>query len=175
MLSSFWSHPTPRPIHASVHLSIHPSIHHAHINLWVYLHFYHLILLYSSLCSPSFHLLTEAFIPYSTPSVNLHSICLLPLPPSYFVPLNPDNHYFRLTEENVCGIFFYLGVHYWYDLHEDMSCDNFFPVFLLYNRNKLNGFGWGIPLRETSPRFEHPPMDKLGVSANLVDSKTHLR
>ncbi|KAK6170277.1 hypothetical protein SNE40_018704 [Patella caerulea] len=49
-----------------------------------------------------------------------------------------------------------MGVHYWYDARTDTDCNAFFPVFLLYNRGKLNGFGWAFTTDLTSPRYEHP-------------------
>ena len=49
-----------------------------------------------------------------------------------------------------------LGQHYWYDISADMNCDDFFPVFLLYNKKQLKGFGWNVGANLTSERFEHP-------------------
>ncbi|XP_033757748.1 uncharacterized protein LOC117340081 [Pecten maximus] len=51
-----------------------------------------------------------------------------------------------------------MGVHYWYDLTTDMSCDDYFPVFLLYNRGRLNAFGWaiGMNIYTESGKVEHP-------------------
>ncbi|XP_069140438.1 uncharacterized protein [Argopecten irradians] len=51
---------------------------------------------------------------------------------------------------------FSMGVHYWYDIKEDMSCDDFFPVFLLYNSGRLNAFGWAVATDVKSKRMEHP-------------------
>lgn len=53
--------------------------------------------------------------------------------------------------------FYSMGEHYWYNVKTDMSCDDFFPVFLLYNQGKLNAFGWAIGASMTSERMEHPP------------------
>eukprot|EP00112_Aurelia_sp_Birch-Aquarium-sp1_P016751 Seg382.14 transcript_id=Seg382.14/GoldUCD/mRNA.D3Y31 product="hypothetical protein" protein_id=Seg382.14/GoldUCD/D3Y31 len=50
-----------------------------------------------------------------------------------------------------------MGVHYWYDVSKGMSCDNFFPVFLLYNGGKLNAFGWVVGGDANDGNFEHPP------------------
>ena len=48
---------------------------------------------------------------------------------------------------------------------KDMSCDEFFPVFLLYNKSgNLNAFGWALQADLSSPRFEHPPHALIGVS-----------
>ncbi|XP_071089942.1 uncharacterized protein [Haliotis cracherodii] len=52
--------------------------------------------------------------------------------------------------------FFGMGVHYWYNIQKDMSCDDFFPMFLLYNNNKLDGLGWAFGTDLPSPRYEHP-------------------
>ncbi|KAL8618127.1 hypothetical protein ACOMHN_034354 [Nucella lapillus] len=50
-----------------------------------------------------------------------------------------------------------MGLHYWYNVSEDMSCNDFQPVFLLYTGGKLNAFGWAMGVDLTSPRYEHPP------------------
>jgi len=49
-----------------------------------------------------------------------------------------------------------MGKHYWYDIKEDMNCDDFYPNFLLYNSGELTAFGWALNAPLTSPRFEHP-------------------
>ncbi|XP_046348062.2 uncharacterized protein LOC124128671 [Haliotis rufescens] len=54
------------------------------------------------------------------------------------------------------NVFFGMGVHYWYNIQKDMSCDDFFPMFLLYNNNKLDGLGWAFGTDLPSPRYEHP-------------------
>ncbi|XP_064603751.1 uncharacterized protein LOC135469143 [Liolophura sinensis] len=56
-----------------------------------------------------------------------------------------------------------MGMHYWYNLREDMSCDDFQPIFLLYNNGKLNAFGWAINADLQSHRFEHPPLASIGA------------
>ena len=56
------------------------------------------------------------------------------------------------------------GRHYWYNISADMSCDDFFPVFLLYNRDRLTGFGWVARGNANSPRYEHPSSNSLKVS-----------
>ncbi|XP_076460442.1 uncharacterized protein LOC143293456 [Babylonia areolata] len=61
-----------------------------------------------------------------------------------------------------------MGKHYWYNITEDMSCDDFQPVFLLYNRGKLNAFGWALGIHQASQRFEHPTQDKFGAFMNPV-------
>lgn len=58
--------------------------------------------------------------------------------------------------KGVC--FVSMGLHYWYNVRKDMDCNEFFPVFLLYNDGVLNAFGWAFGLNiQTSSRFEHPP------------------
>jgi charged multivesicular body protein 7 len=54
-----------------------------------------------------------------------------------------------------------------------MDCDNFFPVFLLYNGGVLNGFGWALAmdLKDYSPRIEHPPQSSYGV--RMFRKQTH--
>jgi len=49
-----------------------------------------------------------------------------------------------------------MGQHYWYNTAADMSCEDFQPVFLLYNEGVLNAFGWAMGLGQSSPRYEHP-------------------
>lgn len=45
-----------------------------------------------------------------------------------------------------------------------MDCDDFYPMFLLYNRDRLTGFGWVTQGNADSPRYEHPPPNRLKVS-----------
>lgn len=58
---------------------------------------------------------------------------------------------------------FCIGVHYWFNSRKDMSCDEFYPVFLLYNGGQLNAFGWAFQSALTSPRVEHPPKATISV------------
>ncbi|XP_012934569.1 uncharacterized protein LOC101848024 [Aplysia californica] len=55
--------------------------------------------------------------------------------------------------------FYTMGKHYWYDLSEDMNCDDYFPVFLLYNNGELTAFGWALLTDLSSQRYEHPGQD----------------
>lgn len=68
-----------------------------------------------------------------------------------------------------------MGLHYWYNIRKDMSCDEFFPVFLLYNDGKLNAFGWaiGMDLGTYSKRIEHPPQSSYGTFMNPVPDCLH--
>ncbi|XP_005091074.2 uncharacterized protein LOC101846787 [Aplysia californica] len=52
--------------------------------------------------------------------------------------------------------FFSMGMHYWYDVKENMDCGGLFPVFLLYNGGKLNAFGWAMQTGLSSSQYEHP-------------------
>lgn len=54
-----------------------------------------------------------------------------------------------------------MGVHYWYNIRKNMSCDEFYPVFLLYNGGQLNAFGWAFQAPMTSPHMEHPPKSTI--------------
>lgn len=45
-----------------------------------------------------------------------------------------------------------------------MDCRDFYPMFLLYNGDRLTGFGWVAIGNADSPRYEHPPAKRLGVS-----------
>ena len=61
--------------------------------------------------------------------------------------------------------FYTMGVHYWADvtgqLGQSTQADNFLPMFLLYNKGNLNGFGWAFNANLPSPRFEHPTTSVL--------------
>lgn len=57
--------------------------------------------------------------------------------------------------------FWTMGAHFWSNvnsvpLDENTKKDEFFPMFLLYNSGKLNGFGWALNAALQSPRYEHP-------------------
>ncbi|KAK3747635.1 hypothetical protein QZH41_011726, partial [Actinostola sp. cb2023] len=52
--------------------------------------------------------------------------------------------------------------HYWYDISKNMNCKDFYPVFIMYNRNRLEGFGWNTNGDLKSPRYEHPTSDRFG-------------
>lgn len=57
-------------------------------------------------------------------------------------------------------------MHYWYNISKDMSCDDTFPAFLLYNKKRLNGFGWAFnPNYKNSGKWEHPTKEQFGVGA----------
>lgn len=45
-----------------------------------------------------------------------------------------------------------------------MSCDDSFPVFLLYDSGKLTGFGWAMIADLVSTRVEHPTPNTFKVS-----------
>ncbi|CAF0874634.1 unnamed protein product [Brachionus calyciflorus] len=64
--------------------------------------------------------------------------------------------------------FYTMGAHYWADiegteLNESTNKDNFTPLFLLYNKGKLNGFGWSFNADLPSKRFEHPTEQNFGM------------
>ncbi|CAH1785197.1 unnamed protein product [Owenia fusiformis] len=57
-----------------------------------------------------------------------------------------------------------MGKHYWPGISQDMDCDDFKPVFLLYNNTgRLNGFGWAFNADLSSEIFEHPPPESFGL------------
>ncbi|XP_064630529.1 uncharacterized protein LOC135489214 [Lineus longissimus] len=64
--------------------------------------------------------------------------------------------------------FFTMGQHYWYDTSLEMSCDDFYPAFLLYNKGKLNGFGWALNHELKSFRYERPPNNELDKFFQVV-------
>lgn len=61
-----------------------------------------------------------------------------------------------------------MGIHYWYSVTTDMSCDDFQPVFLLYNEKQLTAFGWALGSNQSSKRFEHPPHATISAFMNPV-------
>ncbi|XP_055997302.1 uncharacterized protein LOC130047090 [Ostrea edulis] len=61
-----------------------------------------------------------------------------------------------------------MGVHYWYDISLDMSCDRLYPVFLLYNGGVLNAFGWAFKAELSSSRYEHPSQATFSAFMNPV-------
>ncbi|ESO93325.1 hypothetical protein LOTGIDRAFT_232745 [Lottia gigantea] len=65
-----------------------------------------------------------------------------------------------------------MGQHYWYDMHRNSDCRQFFPMFLMYNRGELNSFGWAFLTNIISPRFEHP--QRSVISTFISDPPTCL-
>jgi len=52
-----------------------------------------------------------------------------------------------------------MGMHYWYNITNDLDCDKLMPYCLLYNGGKFNGFCYAMPTEfhnENQWRFEHP-------------------
>ena len=76
-----------------------------------------------------------------------------------FVPVG--NYFF-----NYFVLLFYglLGQHYWYNLTTEMPCDDFWPMFLLYNGQELDALGWNFKANYESLRYEHPTADVNGES-----------
>jgi len=59
--------------------------------------------------------------------------------------------------------FLTMGVHWWKNMTSTTSCNQLWPVFLLYNKGYLNAFGWSLvnmPIEE-GLRWEHPFGDIL--------------
>lgn len=54
-----------------------------------------------------------------------------------------------------------MGLHYWYDINKEMDCGDVFPFFLMYHKQKLNGWGFAFRGMVSSPRLEHPPAKYL--------------
>jgi len=59
--------------------------------------------------------------------------------------------------------FWSMGKHYWYNLTPDMNCEDYYPVFLLYNDRKVNAFGWAMLTDLSSERYEHPTADVINL------------
>ena len=64
--------------------------------------------------------------------------------------------------------FWTMGQHYWWNIRADMPCEEFFPVFLLYNSGKLNAFGFAFQGDFSSPRYEHPTYSVVPKFLNPV-------
>jgi hypothetical protein len=69
--------------------------------------------------------------------------------------------------------FYTMGQHYWANvkgvpLSVDMNPDEFFPMFLLYNKGQLNGFGWALNADLNSIRYEHPDSSVVSQFMNPV-------
>jgi len=60
-----------------------------------------------------------------------------------------------------------MGTHYWGNISTTMDCTYFYPVGLMYTRGSLRTFlfalGSIVGDSESSPRWEHPPQDKLNL------------
>ncbi|XP_057302199.1 uncharacterized protein LOC130636478 isoform X2 [Hydractinia symbiolongicarpus] len=52
-----------------------------------------------------------------------------------------------------------MGRHYFFNMTANMNCSDFVPLFLLYNKGVLNGFGWTMGGHINSPtgRLEYAP------------------
>ncbi|XP_013395237.1 uncharacterized protein LOC106162480 [Lingula anatina] len=77
-----------------------------------------------------------------------------PATDSIALPMSQDDVKNTMWTEGHC--FYGMGKHYWYNVRKDMSCNEFVPVFLLYNGGRLNAFGWAFIGDFKSPRYEHP-------------------
>eukprot|EP00795_Rhopilema_esculentum_P002681 gene2681-889_t len=72
----------------------------------------------------------------------------------YRVPLQESG--MKGTNWKFGKCFYQMGNHYWHNISSNMDCNNFFPVFLLYNGGKLNAFGWALGGDAQDKNFEHP-------------------
>ncbi|CAF4459412.1 unnamed protein product [Rotaria sp. Silwood2] len=62
-----------------------------------------------------------------------------------------------------------MGVHYWYDNRLDKECDEIFPIFLMYNKGKLAGFGWVLAGKyEYTKRTEPVPYGAVAKFMRIV-------
>ena len=58
-----------------------------------------------------------------------------------------------------------MGDHYWHGISASMNCDDAYPIFVLYTRGEL--VGWGVAMAHSdrpdlkSYRWEHPAGDDL--------------
>jgi len=78
-------------------------------------------------------------------------------PDSYITVPRDEAEVTKKTKFILGQCFYGMGNHYWYDIRDTMDCDDTFPVFLLYNKKRLNAFGWAFnPNYDSSYRWEHP-------------------
>jgi len=78
-----------------------------------------------------------------------------PLADTFMVPeLESD---IKPTKWGSGKCFWTMGQHYWYNVTQDMPCNEFIPYCLLYNGGYLNAFCFQISYDVTpSQRYEHP-------------------
>jgi len=60
-----------------------------------------------------------------------------------------------------------MGMHYWFNVTEDMKCEDFFPNCLLYNHGKLTGFCIAKLVYLESPRYDFPAPTPTAIRATL--------
>jgi len=77
-----------------------------------------------------------------------------PIKDSVLIPMNEAD--LKNTAWTPGKCFKTQGMHYWYNVTETMSCDNFLPNCLMYNGGRLNVFCFAPSTVLSSPRFEHP-------------------
>ena len=64
--------------------------------------------------------------------------------------------------------FYVVGLHYWYNLTEDINCDDIFPVYTIYLDGTLVAIGWAFNEQQTSSgRWEDSERAVIGVSVQL--------
>jgi len=83
-----------------------------------------------------------------------------------------ENIQFPLNESGVMSpwvqspCFVSMGTHYWYNITQDMDCDYFYPVGLMYWDGVLVTFLVDIGLSEPGSRWEHPSGSALDFFFN---------
>jgi charged multivesicular body protein 7 len=61
-----------------------------------------------------------------------------------------------------------MGVHFWYKWATDLDCSQALPIFPLYNKGKLNAFGFTPNFESSSSRYETPSISTLGFTMSVV-------
>jgi len=79
-----------------------------------------------------------------------------PIKDSVQIPTNETD--MKNTKWGSGKCFYTMGQHYWYDVSKDMSCNDFVPNCLLYNKGKLTGFCFAknANLIDQSNRYDSP-------------------
>jgi charged multivesicular body protein 7 len=77
-----------------------------------------------------------------------------PIKDSVRIPINESE--VKQTNWKLGKCFWTMGNHYWYNVTKDMSCGNFVPNCLMYNKGKLTAFCFSVNADLPGPRYEHP-------------------
>jgi len=81
-----------------------------------------------------------------------------PLKDSIKVPTSEED--VKKTSWKFGHCFYTMGNHYWYNVTKDMSCVDFVPNCLMYNKGKLTAFCFAANAALTSSRYEHPTAEQ---------------
>jgi len=89
-----------------------------------------------------------------------------PITDSVQIPLSEAD--VKKTSWTYGHCFLTMGKHYWYNVTKSMSCNDFVPDCLMYNKGRLTAFCFSMNVGLTSPRYEHPTAEKSKMFINPV-------